>query len=651
MRIWISAVRVIGAAALIFALNGLVNYSLIQPLADQPQVINGLRYHLDDAMFMLLFVFAGILFLGMFAVLPKEKGYLYLGLFSFLTSLQLFSEWDEKSLLLGAFPEIPYSSLAIKSGTAFLAFSFIAYVLGTTRERMSRSLIFASGALWVTILTATAAGAANPVFTVLNRLFMLQMILNMTLYVVRFLALLRRKEDQGELRSIAKGFVLFTLVLLPDIGKDVLEDVTGQQIGYRTVYWEQCLEDTFPWSLLVLITVFGVLFFRRFIHTLRANKNVTEQLQKKNDALEQEVHTRQRLDQLLSVLTRAYRIADLEASVLREGQRYFQPFTFSLVKYVEATGSIRVEGEPVTPSNENEIISALRKRGERFTPGEANDTPSTVLAAAGGMAEMRLFLAVSSYEGIPIKLEERDQFALQLMSKYVSIFYEYFQLIEGRFKELEQREQHQEPWMSKLFMQIAEKERKRLASDLHDEVLQELLNIRRLLERTGDAKLLDQEKELIRRGLDNAEFMIRETCHELMPPFLSDHGVLHAISKLLEKTRLRADFQLEYHALPITDSLTDEQITAVYRIVQELINNAMKHSGARTVTLQVGQEEGFIRIRYSDDGKGMETGRDFSHTNRFGLRGISERIRMVGGGISIESHPGQGMKVLCSFPL
>lgn len=200
-------------------------------------------------------------------------------------------------------------------------------------------------------------------------------------------------------------------------------------------------------------------------------------------------------------------------------------------------------------------------------------------------------------------------------------------------------------------MQIAEKERKRLASDLHDEVLQELLNIRRLVERAAWEERADGSREDILRGLDNTEFMIRETCQELMPPFISEQGVLHAVTKLVEKTRLRAEFQLDFIPLPITAPISDELTMTIYRIVQELINNGFKHSEASKVMLEAGQEEERIIIRYSDDGKGMETDRDFSKANRFGLKGIAERARMVGGSIYMESSPGRGLKVRCTLPL
>lgn len=651
MAILKESAKMTGTVALIFALNGLVNYELMQPLANGSEVVNQIRHHLDDALFALLFVIVGVAFLGVFAVLPKEKGYLYLGVFSFLASLQLFAEWDEKGLLFGDFPEINNFSLAIKSAVVIVAFSLITYLLGTTNERWSRGMSMANYALWGTIIVSAMLGASSSFVLLLNRLYILAVLLNMTLYAVQFRSLMRLKSHQAELGWIAKGFVLFMIVVLPDIGKDLLESVLGRSIGYLDAYWEQSLEDTFPWALLVLVAYFGILFFRRFVQTLRENKNVTDQLKMKNAALEQEADTRQRLDRLLSVLTRAYRIGDLEQSVLREGQRYFASYSFRLVKYSESKRRIQGVGESLTGALEEELLTALQARSGRHTPGEVSDTPSLVLGAAGGTGNTKLYLAVSMNGGEPVALVERDRFALMLMSKYVSIFYDYLHLIEARLNELEQKQGGGDPWLSKLFMQIAEKERKRLASDLHDEALQELLNIRRSVERTAGDNAMNESREDVRRGLDNVEFMIRETCRELMPPFISEHGVLHAVSKLVEKTRLRAEFQLEFTALQITAPMSDEQTITVYRIVQELINNGLKHSEARKLKLEVGQEDEWLHIRYQDDGVGMETGRDFSDTNRYGLKGIAERARMVGGGVTLESQPGQGLKIHCALPL
>jgi len=642
----------IGVALSLFLLNGLINLSLMQRWNDKRDGLEGLRYHLDDGIFILLFGFLALVFWAMFAVLPRERGYLYLGLISLLTSLQLFWDWEEKALLFGPWPDIPHGSLLVKCGITFLFFSLTAYMLKTGNQPITRALHWAGGILWTAILAALLLSAGNSLFAGLNFLFLAHMFLNMALCIWQFISLLRRQGHQEELRLIGCGFILFSIVLLPDPVKDLMELIEGRSLGYLPVLWEQCLEDTFAWALLSLLAVFGTVFFRRFVQTMRDNQAVSEELKLKNAALELEVETRQRLDRLFSVLLRTYRTADLEQCVLREGQRYFQRYAFARVKYDEAANTVDFEGIEGSFSPGRNMEEALRAEGSRLTSGEVLVTPGMVLGAAGRAGDSRLFLAVYSKEGGLLAIGERETFALRLMSKYVSLFYEYFQLIESRFKELEQRQAERAPWMSKLFMQIAEKERKRLASDLHDEVLQELLHIGRILDRTAAEPSLRQEQyEQLRIGLDNAEFMIRETCRELMPSFLQDRGILHAISGLVAKTRLRADFQLEYQALPINAPLNDEQITALYRVVQELINNAVKHSEAGRVTLEIEQLDQAVHIRYEDNGKGMDTEAILSSTSRLGIKGLLERIRMLDGQVSIDSESGKGVAVRCSIPL
>lgn len=640
------------AALFLLGMNGLINVVLMTPLQGKSEAFNHYRIHLDDAIFVLLFIFISLVFWAMFAVLPRERGYLYLGTISLLTSLQLFLDWDGKSLLFGPLPEIPFGTLAIKSGMTFLFFSFASYLLGTVKNPFTNVFLWAGGLLWTTILSALALSANDSFLTFLNLLFLVHVFLNMALCISQFLSLLRSKQQhQSELRLIGSGFILFLIVLLPDPLKDLLEMILGHSIGYQLKFWEECLEDTFSWALLSLLTVFGFVFFHRFVQTMRDNHEVSEKLRSKNETLEQEVETRQRLDQLFTVLLGKYRIADLEKGVIREGHRYFQPYNFALVKFNEVTESVETVGDEGSLSPMRGIGEAMRSRRNRLNVGEAIITPDFVLGAAGNQAEVGLYLAVYTTNGGSILLEERDMFALLLMSKYVSIFYEYFQLIEDRFKEIEQRQAERAPWLSKLFMQIAEKERKRLASDLHDDVLQELLHIRRTLDRKPEEQESHDLKEQLRIGLDNAAFLIRETCRELMPSFLSDHGVLYAVSKLVEKTQLRVDFQLDYLALPLNASLDDEQMTVVYRVVQELINNASKHSEASRVTLEIGQQDKDLHIWYTDNGKGMEFNNVLTSTDGLGLRGMMERVRMLGGEVTVDTSPGQGVVVNCTLPI
>ncbi|WJH36977.1 hypothetical protein N6H14_15605 [Paenibacillus sp. CC-CFT747] len=196
-------------AAGVLLLNGWINYRLFQPLPGAAPVINTLRRHLDDGAFALLFLTAGLVFVGMAAAM-RERGYGQLGLFALFASAQLFAEWDEGRLLFGELPEVPYGSLAIKCGTAFLAFSFVRRLLTDQESQGSRAVSAAAGLLWAAIAAATAFGAAEPVFAWLNALFLLLVFTNIALTAPRFLVRLRREPETQELRWLAWGSCCFS---------------------------------------------------------------------------------------------------------------------------------------------------------------------------------------------------------------------------------------------------------------------------------------------------------------------------------------------------------------------------------------------------------------------------------------------------------
>ncbi|WP_438447216.1 ATP-binding protein [Gorillibacterium sp. sgz5001074] len=681
--------QVAGAASAVFLLNGWVNYSLLQPVQGLPEPFHYIRYRLDEAAFVLLFLFLALLFGAMFAVLPKERGYLYLAVFALLAALQLFSEWDEKRWFFGDLPVLPYSSLALKCMGAFLAFSFAGYLFGVGNRRINRLLLALSGALTAAVWVSGLWGETAGVLGALNLVFLLLVLVKLAVSAVQFASRLHSAADREELRWSLLAFLSFMVIVLPDVGKDLLESLTDRQWGYLNVFWEQCLEDTFAWALLVLMGIFGVLFFRRFTETLKENRRTAEALRERNAILSREVEIREQMDRLLGAIGRSRRGEELEAVLLREGRELFRPFGFHLIRMVEGRDEwTSVGGGETLPAAAEAACRELALEGRlgRDPQDGLRVRPELVLCTAGSSGGELLLLVLEDAEGSR-KPEERERFMLQLMAKYAAVFRENFRLIDSRLQEmLEQRKQEQ-PWVSKLFMQLAERERKRLASDLHDEVLQEIMHLRRLLDPAREARAdgaADRTAaagsgtgkpgglEQILLGLDNAEFMIRETCQELLPSFLHERGLLHAVSRLAEKTRLRADFELELTLLPPEGPMGNEETLALYRIVQELVNNAVKHSEARHVRLTLGQDRSEWLVLYEDDGVGMapgpsvsgpggasspELGREPLSTamdhgvGGLGLLGMAERVRLLNGRLQLDSAPGRGLRVRCTIPV
>jgi signal transduction histidine kinase len=136
---------------------------------------------------------------------------------------------------------------------------------------------------------------------------------------------------------------------------------------------------------------------------------------------------------------------------------------------------------------------------------------------------------------------------------------------------------------------------------------------------------------------------LRSLATDLRPSGLREHGLASAIerqaAKLREATGMAVDVAVD--ALP--DDLPGEIQVALFRVVQEALTNVARHSGASQVSVVVSHHGGRIRVVVEDDGRGFDPA---TPTGRLGLRGIRERVELLGGGLRIESAPGAGAAVI-----
>lgn len=247
---------------------------------------------------------------------------------------------------------------------------------------------------------------------------------------------------------------------------------------------------------------------------------------------------------------------------------------------------------------------------------------------------------------------------LKTMANYSSIVFENLYLIEGLIEDLqsEVRKEHApSPWVLRMLFLLSENERRKLAADLHDSALQDqLLWYRRLESVIMDHPISDKlgsELEAIKEGLLDVIHQIRETCNELRPPLLKEMGVIEAVESIIEHTQMRVNFEVKFRSKPIKDELNEEQITAIYRIVQELLRNADKHASARIVMLELELRKGMIYFRYKDDGVGMDVNHMVESFEHMGLSGIKERVASLEGEISFVSERGNGLEVTILMPI
>ncbi|MCI0661369.1 MAG: ATP-binding protein, partial [Acidobacteria bacterium] len=146
---------------------------------------------------------------------------------------------------------------------------------------------------------------------------------------------------------------------------------------------------------------------------------------------------------------------------------------------------------------------------------------------------------------------------------------------------------------------------------------------------------------------------LSEIVYDLSPIQLDRLGLAGAIEDLLENVA-------DSHALKITRELDDiagllpkEAETNLYRIVQESVNNILKHAEAREIMVKIKRGPGLIELTIKDDGKGFVPGEAHTGSRKggFGLTGVIERTRLLGGAHTIESAPGRGTTISIKLSL
>jgi signal transduction histidine kinase len=193
-------------------------------------------------------------------------------------------------------------------------------------------------------------------------------------------------------------------------------------------------------------------------------------------------------------------------------------------------------------------------------------------------------------------------------------------------------------------------ERNRIARELHDSLTQSLYSLTlwaeagRRVVAEGATDLAEeyfgQVGELAQQSLKEMRLLV----HELRPLDLDTHGFIGGIQQRLDavesRAGVRALLQVEGEFnLPI------EMQEGLYRVVQESLNNALRHAGADSVTVTIVSARDCIELRVSDDGKGFDPSAAVG-SGGMGLTGMGERVKRMGGTLIIDSSPGMGTTIL-----
>jgi len=219
------------------------------------------------------------------------------------------------------------------------------------------------------------------------------------------------------------------------------------------------------------------------------------------------------------------------------------------------------------------------------------------------------------------------------------------QTLTAGFNRMLERLQEERRAAGRAAVRAQEQERTRLAQDLHDEVNQALTAILLRLQATTQTAPAGLRPELQEtRGLVNQamEELLR-LARELRPTALDDHGLVPALAAQVANFGQRTGIEATFRRHGPVPLLTDEQQLVIYRVCQESLSNAHRHSGARKVAVELSCV-GRTLLRVRDDGCGFDP-RPGVRRGGLGVSGMRERAMLVGGYVAIYSAPDEGTTV------
>jgi signal transduction histidine kinase len=214
-----------------------------------------------------------------------------------------------------------------------------------------------------------------------------------------------------------------------------------------------------------------------------------------------------------------------------------------------------------------------------------------------------------------------------------------------------------------------EQERRRLAHDLHDDTVQQLIGIsyqlaegRRSASNGSDADAAQRFEEIAstleitRQEVLGVVSQLRSLISELRPAGLEELGLVTALEGYVAHLRRDGGTGVEIH-LDLDESefvMQDSIAICLFRVAQEALRNALKHARAHCITVSLRQLDDAVILCVQDDGCGFQVPPRLSQltqTGHFGLMGMSERVTWAGGQLSICSQPGTGTEIQVEIPL
>lgn len=208
--------------------------------------------------------------------------------------------------------------------------------------------------------------------------------------------------------------------------------------------------------------------------------------------------------------------------------------------------------------------------------------------------------------------------------------------------------------VARQLLESQEQERKRIAAELHDDLGQNLLlannqlllGVRAIAQQQDPSEAIQEAMGLVFQSLQD----VRDISHNLRPHQIDELGLSKSIESMVRRIAQASELDFTSTLVPADGLLSPEGEINLYRIAQECLNNIVKHSGARSLSVSLSEQKDHLLLRIADDGRGFDVQAVTKGPHSFGLMVMEERAHMLGGEFELHSEPGGGTTISAFIP-
>lgn len=375
------------------------------------------------------------------------------------------------------------------------------------------------------------------------------------------------------------------------------------------------------------------------IRDITVRKKIENEIQKRKNRYQELQYSLKVFSKDLSTVTR---LSELENRIVKELKVVISESNPEILVYDRASRKL-----------DEDLFSELQANLIQLKVGKLHFDKGKILILIGNRREQAYILTLKA----SAINESMDTIWLKTLVYYTIMVFERINVIDNLLMQLETTVQRKEKpqWISRLLFNLSERQRLELTSELNDSVLNdqiELYNLLKelLLEKDVNREVYDQLNGIL-QGLLATIHQVKMTCNELRPPMLREIGLERTLENLFEETHLSLTFKIMFKS-ELNDLILDEEKSiAIYRIVQELLNNAGKHSHATNIFFNITLIDNKLNLEYYDDGRGFDIEKLTPSFTNMGFSGMRERILSLNGSLDIISQLGKGLQVRMQIPI